>query len=378
MKKTVKELITMYNTGKLHTNQSTQRDFIYLNSKDAIITNAEQHETTRAGDVITSILFRRIKMPALTFFKVTDNGSAADEYNLTDGKQRFTSIYEFVRGNLTCKDMDGENVTAASLSDEQKKYLLNYEFDIVECEGTSEDERKYFLYTTSSGLPLTEYESLKGAFHGKYFETFESALIEKQKQYTNINQIGRGEQALHILYAMLDCICLDPKVRFSMIQKNLTNSRDAEFRPEAKKFDKFIEIIDKFTGDHRLKITRACEVAYYILNSGVNIEKAVDYITKGLATDYNDIPKWKLDTFKSAIEALENGINCDYKRMFTKSDKDELYKKSKNRKCKGCGRSLTYTEANVDHIVPWSKGGKTELANAQLLCQPCNSRKGNR
>ena len=35
-------------------------------------------------------------------------------------------------------------------------------------------------------------------------------------------------------------------------------------------------------------------------------------------------------------------------------------------------------ELTVDHIVPWSKGGRTELSNAQLLCRACNSRKGNR
>ncbi len=31
-----------------------------------------------------------------------------------------------------------------------------------------------------------------------------------------------------------------------------------------------------------------------------------------------------------------------------------------------------------DHIVPLSKGGRTELSNLQILCRKCNRSKGNR
>jgi len=30
-----------------------------------------------------------------------------------------------------------------------------------------------------------------------------------------------------------------------------------------------------------------------------------------------------------------------------------------------------------DHIVPWSKGGKSVLENLQMLCTDCNLKKGN-
>lgn len=33
---------------------------------------------------------------------------------------------------------------------------------------------------------------------------------------------------------------------------------------------------------------------------------------------------------------------------------------------------------HVDHIVPWSKGGETELENLRTLCAPCNLGRGNR
>ena len=50
-------------------------------------------------------------------------------------------------------------------------------------------------------------------------------------------------------------------------------------------------------------------------------------------------------------------------------------------RCIQCGASpATSIECrlHVDHIVPWSKGGKTAVENLQTLCEHCNLGKGNR
>ncbi|BAP88357.1 arsenate reductase [Burkholderiales bacterium GJ-E10] len=49
-------------------------------------------------------------------------------------------------------------------------------------------------------------------------------------------------------------------------------------------------------------------------------------------------------------------------------------------KCCACGASPAITpgvELHVDHIVPWSKGGETTIANLQTLCSSCNLGKSN-
>jgi len=46
-----------------------------------------------------------------------------------------------------------------------------------------------------------------------------------------------------------------------------------------------------------------------------------------------------------------------------------------NFKCTICGKSPANEpsiELHVDHIVPWVKGGESELANLQTLCSKCN------
>ena len=50
-------------------------------------------------------------------------------------------------------------------------------------------------------------------------------------------------------------------------------------------------------------------------------------------------------------------------------------------RCSMCGRSTANDPScvlHVDHIVPFSKGGKTTLENLQLLCAECNVGKSNR
>lgn len=59
----------------------------------------------------------------------------------------------------------------------------------------------------------------------------------------------------------------------------------------------------------------------------------------------------------------------------------EAIKKRDNYTCCMCGNSV-FKEPNllleVDHIIPVSKGGKTEASNLQTLCWRCNRKKGNK
>ena len=49
-------------------------------------------------------------------------------------------------------------------------------------------------------------------------------------------------------------------------------------------------------------------------------------------------------------------------------------------KCRMCGASPAKDPSvvlHVDHVLPWSRGGRTEIDNLQTLCSNCNLGKSN-
>jgi superfamily II DNA or RNA helicase len=62
------------------------------------------------------------------------------------------------------------------------------------------------------------------------------------------------------------------------------------------------------------------------------------------------------------------------RRTFNGGERWLLFLKAKG-KCSTCGSHLT-RGWHADHIVPWSKGGATVIANGQALCRACNLKKG--
>lgn len=68
-------------------------------------------------------------------------------------------------------------------------------------------------------------------------------------------------------------------------------------------------------------------------------------------------------------------------RQMMTNDLREAIKKRDNYTCCICGNSV-FNEPNllleIDHIVPISKGGKTEASNLQTLCWRCNRSKSNK
>lgn len=68
----------------------------------------------------------------------------------------------------------------------------------------------------------------------------------------------------------------------------------------------------------------------------------------------------------------------DDQRGFTPEQRRILWNTSAVKKCTACGDKLDWTNFTIDHVDPHSKGGRSSLDNAALMCRGCNSAKGNR
>lgn len=83
-------------------------------------------------------------------------------------------------------------------------------------------------------------------------------------------------------------------------------------------------------------------------------------------------PSW--ETRVPAVVMLKEYLHKTRKPRFSKSNLylRDLYE------CLYCGNHVTKSTATMDHVVPISRGGKTNWENIVTACGPCNSRKGNR
>ena len=61
-------------------------------------------------------------------------------------------------------------------------------------------------------------------------------------------------------------------------------------------------------------------------------------------------------------------------RKFSDTDKRTALERQGG-KCAHCGKDITLETAQADHIIPWSKGGRTVPGNLQCLCVACNNAK---
>ncbi len=77
---------------------------------------------------------------------------------------------------------------------------------------------------------------------------------------------------------------------------------------------------------------------------------------------------------KDLLEKVKSLPLKDSKRNFDEAQRQVIYRRD-NGMCKICGKKREWNDWEANHIIPWSKGGKTEIENGQVLCPSCNSRK---
>ena len=80
-----------------------------------------------------------------------------------------------------------------------------------------------------------------------------------------------------------------------------------------------------------------------------------------IATSRTGTATWKRVRAQAIKQAIDNGVH----------------------NCTICGVGLDYeysrrpNSAEVDHVIPYSKGGTDTLGNTTVICRWCNQRKGN-
>lgn len=341
------EGVTGY-SGKLDIRPSYQREFVYKETQQQAVI-----DTVRKGLPLN-----------LMYWAANENG----EYEVLDGQQRTISICRYVTNSFSFKDFYFKN-----LSQQEKDQILDYELLICICEGSDDDRLEWFQTINIAGTVLTEQELLNANYRGpwlssakRYFSKQNGPGHRKATERGIIVQASPINQEL--LATALKWIS-NGEVKEYMAKHQHDNNADELYQY-------FCNVIDWTLStfvDYRPEMKKVNWGALY------NTYRYGKFDSKEIASRVSKLMQDEDVTKRSGIYTYiltgeEKHLSI---RAFSEQDKRQKYE-AQNGICPACHRAFEYDKMAGDHVIPWSKGGKTSLNNLQLLCKPCNSAKGNR
>lgn len=143
---TVKELKKRIEANGMTFDNAVQRGNVWDNDRKSLL--------------IDSIL-QDYEVPVL-YAKRTDNGV----YDMLDGKQRSTAIFEFINDefpltNVSDEFADFEDMYFSQLDEEMQDAILDFQLTIRYFDGITDDEVKELFFRLNNGKPLTNFEQIK-------------------------------------------------------------------------------------------------------------------------------------------------------------------------------------------------------------------------
>jgi 5-methylcytosine-specific restriction endonuclease McrA len=385
--------------------------------------------------LIDSIL-RNYPLPAVFFYRRADDGKIF--YDVIDGKQRIESILMFMgamRGRYSVRtqlpDEEKEETTDwRTLCRRKLQHLVTgYRIPVIEVDGDMGDIIDVFVRINSTGKALTPQEKRRANYYNSPFLKEADRLARRHEEYFTANKILSAGQVSRMKHVELICELMlsihqadviNKKVALDRVMKaGKFNARDiskASARTTTT-LNRVRRMFPKLSSTRFSKVTdfyslamlvSKLEAEQLILTDGKRNRLAWDIlVTFSNKVDQLRERQRKLETIKpeqdlyrqylqtvlqatdeynqrKARESILRGLlgslfaKKDSQRGFTPEQRRLLWNTANSRKCGGCGKALSWDDFTLDHIDPHSKGGRSRLENAALMCPGCNSSKGNR
>jgi len=296
----------------------------------------------------------------------TENGKKYKQ--IIDGKQRIYALESFWKGEISYK--------GKFFNEEEWPDFWNYEIIIQESSGTFKDMVELFNKINTCVIPLSEFELLRAKYNGDFVEGLSDWVNSNKYVREVLKNNSRGKNEMLILNLLIGTYTLDDWLKlhkdddFNMFSK-LPNQIFMFIKEVFKKYDE-IQVMMSIAKTYEKNKTE-------LIQNRDNIDNDIKILKKTQHLEGWD----KFSEYERIIDRY--AIDKDKKRIFSQLIKEELWKEAKksntNQKvfCALCGQEIDkYDDAEVDHIVPWTKGGKTEKSNAQLAHKHCNVIKGSK
>lgn len=404
------------------------REFQSMRQEGELIVQPEYQRNYVASIQIASRLIESILLdvPIPVVYLAEEKDGA---FSVIDGQQRLTSFLSFLDGKFP----SGEDFKLSGLrvlsdlnrkkydqldKDQQAKIKTTTIHSIIIKKESNEDIKfEIFERLNTGSTKLNEDEIRNTVYRGEYIKLLsqlsENPIMDHLVNKSNFKNrmIYRG--MILRFFAISERSYLNYKDSMKQFcNKELRDNRhlSPEKRVEYKsRFDHCIDLVKVVFGDKAFRryipgseqeagkwavnqINMALwdlQMVGFVHYSKNDVLSKADLIREGLLdlmisnTKFQELIGFKTSNtenvrkrFKIYMEMLENiiGDNNIHQRLFSYSIKEELFREDPY--CKiSKQRILSIEDAEVDHIIPYSKGGKTERENAQLVLRYYNRAK---
>ena len=359
-------------SGKLTIQPEYQRNYIYA-------------KEGKEAPVIESVL-KGYPLGLIYFNEVTK-----DKLEILDGQQRVTSIGRFVTGKFAIKDENGNEQIFSSLPADKRSKIMDSELLVYHCKGEESEIKDWFKIINIVGIPLNDQEMLNAVYSGPFvtlakekFSNSGNAQIQKWQAYIK-GSAHRQDYLSTALSWVAASKGLDTEGYMAIHRKDTNIEELVTY---------FETVIDWVSGVFSDVEKEMCGIKWgYLYETYHKKSYDPEKVSEKVKKLYEDIFVIK----KSGIFEYILGGESDTKlldiRVFDDATKQSVYRKQTSKaesnrisNCPLCAighdannsKIWALKEMDADHVTAWSKGGKTDIGNCEMLCKTHNQAKGNR
>ena len=306
-------------------------------------------------------------------------------FEVLDGQQRTISICQFVKGDFSIpyqeeKDDKPMPKYFHNLPKDKQDQFLDYGLTVYQCQGTDSEKLAWFKTINIAGEKLTDQELRNAVYAGSW-------LTDAKRYFSKTSCV-----AANLGNEYVKCVPIRQELLETVLTWIYPTEQDNEGKPH--------KSIESYMALHQRDENAADLWQYFqdVINWTKSRFTVYRKEMKGLPWGefYNEFKNEKLNAaeLETRIKALMEDDEVSKKpgiyayvltgderhlnlRAFTDKYKRVMFERQ-NGVCPNCKETFELKEMEADHITPWSQGGKTDLANGQMLCKSCNRKKSDK
>lgn len=391
--------------------------------KDRIDTNPDFQRpavwSRSQKQLLVDTILRGYDIPKMYWRKLTSN---PDRYDVVDGQQRLRAIWEYQGGSYPLpkdtENVDGFAVASlkySALPDDLRIRFDTYVLDVVVISEADEDEVREMFLRLQNGTSLKAQEK-RNAMPGRMRDFVKGLVAHPFFQSCNFSNARYVHD--HVAAQMTKLELTGGPCNVKNADLNRMYEEHVNFDEgcvKAKKIRRVLDFLVKAFPEKAPELERYSVISLYAIVSYLMEKYAIQERGAELAgwfiafesyrrdqeglsedeadpeivvyhekvshsTDAMDSIRWRHEfLLRKLLETLPNLQLKDPVRLFTHEQRMAIFRRDDGHcgvKVKCDGRKCDWDNWEADHIVPWSKGGPTTVANGQVACPECNAAKG--